>query len=123
MKKSVPTTSRAAFNQVTTEMKQGHYDKIKAALQKLKSANYESIAAKANLNPTAVGRRLSEMLERGMVWKPGGVSKTTSGRAAYNYQLSTETKIHPTTVEKAMKGNSISHFSKKIQNISQASLF
>lgn len=123
MKKAVPPTSRAAFNQVTAEMKEGHYDKIKNALLKLKSANYENIAAKANLNPTAVGRRLSEMLERGMVWKPGGVSKTSSGRMAYNYQLSSETKVHPTTVEKAMKGNSIAHFSKKIQSISQASLF
>ena len=72
MKKSVPPTSRAAFNQVTPEMKEGHYDKIKNALQKLKSANYEVIADKAKLKPAAVGRRLSEMLERGMVWKPVG---------------------------------------------------
>jgi len=104
-------------------MKEGHYDKIKNALQKLKSANYEAISRKCGLERHAVGRRLSEMLERGMVWKPGGVSKTTSGRMAFNYQLTTETKIHPTTVEKAMKGNGIAHFSKKIQSISQATLF
>lgn len=123
MKRNNPSTSHAAFKQVTSEMKEGHYMKIIAALQKLKSANYEAISQKCGLERHAVGRRLSEMLERGIVWKPGGVSKTTSGRAAYNYQLSSETKVHPTTVEKAMKGNSISHFSKKIQTISQASLF
>lgn len=123
MKRNNPSTSHAAFKQVTSEMKEGHYMKIIAALQKLKSANYETISQKCGLERHAVGRRLSEMLERGMIWKPGGYSKTSSGRDAYNYQLTTETKIHPTTVEKAVKGHSISHFSKKIQSIQQARLF
>lgn len=123
MKRNNPSTSHAAYKQVTSDMKHSHYAKITSALQKLKSANYENIAIACGLPPAAVGRRLSEMLEKNMVWKPGGVSKTSSGRMAYNYQLSSETKIHPTTVEKALKGHSISHFSKRIQQITQQSLF
>jgi predicted ArsR family transcriptional regulator len=87
MKKQLPQTSYDAYHQVTPEMLQGHYGKILAALKKLGTANYETIASNVNLDRHAVGRRLKEMEIKQWVHKPGTTSPTKSGRKAFNYSL------------------------------------
>lgn len=124
MKKKVPETSLESYRQVTNQMLSDHHSKIIEALSKLKAANYEQIAIHSRLDKTAIGRRLSELEVKGLVYKPGIKTLTSTGRNSFVYQLTADgINYSPTPVEKAIKGNSISHFSKKIQSIQQASLF
>jgi predicted ArsR family transcriptional regulator len=123
MKRKLPSTSHAANDAMTKDIKEAHYSRILTALRKLRSANYEAIAQQARMDRHAVGRRLIELLREGKVWKPGGMSKTSTGRNAFTYQCIEDKVVIPAPVEKSVKGKSISQFSKRIQQISQQSLF
>lgn len=91
-----PDTSISAYHSVSKEMKLTHYKKIIEALKVLGIANYEKIALFLCMTDrNMVSRRLKEMmppdednpLGLNFVFKPGSKSTTTSGRMAYDYQL------------------------------------
>jgi hypothetical protein len=89
MNKQVPLTSKLANNQAK-ELKEAHQKLIIETLGKYPDGlNYEEISIKCGLPPVSVGRRVSE-LERSMqIHKPGTTSKTSTGRAAYIYKVTT----------------------------------
>lgn len=124
MKRTNPSTSHEAYEKVTPEMLSAHHKKIVAALTKLKAANYEAIAQAAGLDKICIARRLSELELKGLVYKPGIKTLTSTGRNSFVYSLTADGKVYsPAPVEKAMKGNGVGHYAKKIQQITQASLF
>jgi hypothetical protein len=87
-KTKMPDTSLAAHKAVHAEMKNSHYGKIIGALKVLGVANYETIAKYVGFKDrNQVSRRLKEMEGLLLVFKPMTKSSTSSGRAAYNYQL------------------------------------
>lgn len=83
----LPRTSHAAYREAKKGLIENHQGKILAALESLKSANYETIADHVRLEKHAVGRRLSELERMEKVYKPGTTSPTSAGRMAFNYSL------------------------------------
>ena len=99
-----PDTSKAAQLAVTEEMKAKHYGKIIGALKVLGVANYEQIAKYVGFSDrNQVSRRLKEMEAEMWIFKPGTKSPTSSGRAAYNYQLTGEGQAKTEIQEKTYK--------------------
>ena len=107
-----PDTSKAAQLAVTEEMKNSHYGKIIKALKALGVANYEKIANYVGFKDrNQVSRRLKEMMPPSklnpkglnLVFQPGTKSPTSSGRAAYNYQLTGEGQAKTEIQEKTYK--------------------
>lgn len=90
MKKNVPQTSHDAHKAFTKELKAEHHAKIISALFQLKEANYEEIAKKARMERHAVGRRISELVSKQLVFNTGNISPTTKGRGAMVYALTAE---------------------------------
>jgi len=86
MKRKLPDTSHAAYQQAKP-MIEHHHQKIIEALQVLGSANYEVIAAHCKMDRHQIGRRLSELERSLTVFKPGTKTPTKSGRMAYDYCL------------------------------------
>ncbi len=119
----VPITSLEAYKSQDQSHISKQYDKIILALKSLKAASAEQIANYLNMQHVQINRRMSEMERLQMVWKPGTKVPTNTGRSAFCWQLSSETTIHPAPIEKAMKGKTVAHFAKNIQQITQQSLF
>jgi hypothetical protein len=93
MNKKLPKTSLAANKEMTQEMRDTHFDKIKAALLYIGRGNYETIAFVANIEPHAVARRLKEMEGLELIRKSPTQSHTKSGRMAFNYFLPTAQEL------------------------------
>lgn len=79
-------TSKAAYEQAK-QMMEDHHKKIISSLQRLGRANYETIAAHCGLERHQVGRRMSELEGKQIVYKPGTTSKTRSGRQSFDWCL------------------------------------
>ena len=63
------------------------HQKIIAALKILDTSIYDVIADTAKMEKNQVGRRLKELEEMGLVYKPGTLKKTKGNRLAYEYKL------------------------------------
>lgn len=87
MSHSVPQTSHAAYKEAKKGMIESHHEKIIQALQHLGKSNYEGIAAYCKMERHSIGRRLSELERKEVVYKPGTTSPTKSGRQAFDYCL------------------------------------
>ena len=121
MAKKLPDTSLAAGRQFTGVMKKTHHLKIISALQVLGVANYEKISIWLGMkNANQISRRLKEMELLELVFKPGSKSSTTSGRAAYNYQLTGNQPKTEVKNERVMQGDGIADFSRKIDSITKS---
>ena len=92
----IPITSHLANKAATLEMRQRHWDKIKAALSVLNLATGEQIAAEAKMDYHAVMRRIGEMERNEMVYKPGTKIPTSTGRLAFQYAIRNSETILPT---------------------------
>jgi hypothetical protein len=80
-------TSKEAHESVK-EHKPAMYEKIKAALEKLKiGGTFEQIALCGGLKPAQVHKRLPEMIELGIVYNVGVTRRTSSGRKSMVRQL------------------------------------
>lgn len=90
MKRKLPDTSHAANKAAVPEMRADHHKKIIQALEELGTANYEVIAKKLSMDRHQIGRRLSELERMEIVFKPGLKTKTSSGRDAYVYSLTSQ---------------------------------
>lgn len=114
MEREVPKTSLAAYKSIKeSDMRETHWAKIKEALGKMKVGNYEMIADAAGLERHAVGRRISEMSRREMVYKAGYTLPTSTNRQAECYQLMPSI----TETEKVPEGKTIVDYSKSMQQI------
>jgi predicted transcriptional regulator len=115
--RKLPDTSLAANEAATLEMRKLHYGKIISALKVLRIAIYEEIADHVGMEKHQVGRRLCELEGMQIVCKPGSKKNTSSGRAAYQYCLTGTSQPKTEAVERALKGESVSDFSKNIKKI------
>jgi predicted transcriptional regulator len=83
---NLPKTSLDANKKAVPEMRQAHHAKILNALKEMGSANYEQIAKKIGFKDrNQVSRRLKEMEDSLIIYKPGLKTATSSGRMAYVY--------------------------------------
>lgn len=111
-KNNFPKTSLQAYDSVkASDMREGHYMKIKKALEHIVWGNYEQIADAADLEKHQVNRRLSEMFRLEMVFKAGYTLPTSTGRQAEVYQL---VKPEAETENKPIEGKTITDFSKAL---------
>jgi len=108
-KRKLPDTSIAAGKAAHAEMKNSHYGKIIGALKVLGVANYETIAKYVGFKDrNQVSRRLKEMEGLLLVFKPMTKSNTSSGRQAYNYQLTGDSQPKTDEQEKVYKKGEMS---------------
>ena len=88
----LPKTSKEAFKQVTIRMLADHHKKIIETLKVLKEGIYEDIASFSGLDRHQIGRRLKELEEKQIIYKPGTQKKTSKGRNAFIYKLCNPTE-------------------------------
>lgn len=120
MERVNPDTSLSAWKQVkVSDMRETHWAKIKAGLEVIGKGNFEQIAAHINLDKHQISRRISEMERHDppLIFKTAEKFPTTSGRAAYVYQL-TPPEVLPEN--KKIEGKTISEYA---ANLAQPSLF
>lgn len=87
-KRQIQSTSRKAWQSVKdTTMLSNHQQKIVSALTVLGEAISEDIAKHLRMKEMQVYRRMSELVEKGMVMDTGKEKKTSSGRQAIVYAL------------------------------------
>jgi len=119
MSSKMPDTSLAAGRLFTDDMKNTHYKKIIGALKVLGVANYETISKFLGMiDRNQISRRMKEMEGLGLVFKPTSKSPTSSGRMAYNYQLTgtqPTTEIQEKNLYKSKETTATEHASKIIQ--------
>lgn len=82
-KRKLPDTSIDAHNSIKGEVQENHWKKILEAFDEVESATYEEIAVKCGLDRIAVGRRISELIEGGKLYRTELKRPTSSGRQAY----------------------------------------
>lgn len=111
----VPDTSLAAYRAVTEEMRDNHFSRILKALKVLGRASAEQIALHVGMDHAQVNRRVSELERKELIWKPGSMVLTKSGRMAYVWTIRGDNQPTTTASEKLMKGETVSDISKKMQ--------
>lgn len=118
-KSNFPETSLEAYHAVSPEMLTNHHKSILNALKRLKSGNYEEIAASVSMERHQIGRRLSELEREGVIYKTSEKRLTSTGRSAFVYKLVENGEISAQP-EKVMPGETVSDISRKL---TQKSLF
>lgn len=87
MSYNIPDTSKAAYQIAQRDLIQKQKARVLASLRELGTANYETIAAHANIDKHAVGRRAIELVRDQKIYKPGTKSPTSTGCMAYDYAI------------------------------------
>lgn len=119
--RSVPETSRAAYESLDPEKISDIHRKILWALSQLmEDATYEEIAAFLKIEKSKVWKRISELLKAGLIYRPGTKKALRSGRAGYTYRLTDVATPKTQAFEKALKGHSIAYYSRKINAIAKS---
>ncbi len=99
-----PQTSLDAYKAVSPESLRDIYVRITQALKTLTLANYDELARFLNLpDINMVSRRLKELEELGLIYKPGTKSLTSRRRQAYQYAIKSADTVVP-SLEKIVKG-------------------
>lgn len=80
-KRQLPETSHQAYEKAKP-MISGHHEKILNALLILGSETAEGIAKYLGMDHSQVNRRVSEMEEKNLIYRPGHTKKTSTGREA-----------------------------------------
>lgn len=100
MERQNPSTSLAANESMTKELKQRDYDKIIDALENLGTATYDKIGDYLFFSDSSrVSKRLKEMEGLSLICKTGEKRLTKSGRNANVYRRLVEGETPP-TIEK-----------------------
>lgn len=116
-KAKLPATSIEAYHLAVPEMINAHHSRIIAALRLVKKGMiYEQIAGNTKMSKDQVARRLSELERKELVFKTGEKIKTSTGRSAFIYKLTSEGEAY-IIPEKYLPGKSISQHSKEIHEI------
>lgn len=122
MSHKVPQTSRDAHNSVQ-EMKPDHHAKILEALKELGEASAEQIATHLSMQHSQINRRVSELLEKNLIYRPGNKVATLTGRSAYTWRLVDPESENKSVLEKAPEGEGVGDFSRKISELSKMPYF
>lgn len=123
-KVNVPDTSKEAFDSLPqTEIGQ-MYNKILMALEVIQEGTFEMIAAQIGVEPSKVWKRLSEMMQAGMIYRPGTKYPLKSGRQGYTWRriINSSPTPPPSIIEnKKIEGKSVGEYAKQI--LQQAKMF
>lgn len=122
-KRKLPPATSIEANQSIQEMKPDHHAKILEALRVIGEASAEQIAFYLNMDHSQINRRVSEIAEKGLIFRPGNKVATLTGRSAYTWKLCEEGEENRTVSEKVPEGEGISYFSRNIQRLAQKELF
>ncbi len=120
MGRQVPETSKAAYHSLDPAKLSETKRQILYALSQLFEATHEELAAYMKVDRSVVWKRLSELEKDGLIYKPGNKKALRSGRAGFTYMLTDKSMPKTQASEKALKGPSIAHFSRKINDIAKA---
>lgn len=122
MARKQPATSLEAHGSIQ-DMKPDHHANILEALKKHGEKSAEQLAAITGLSHHQVNRRMLELSERGLIFRPGNKVATLTGRSAYTWRLCEEGGENVSLAEKVPEGEGISDFSRNIQRLAQKELF
>ena len=113
-KRKNPDTSIEAYHRVTPEMLNGHHKKIVSALQIIGASTYEKIADYVGMDKHQVGRRLKELVEKGVLVALDDKLPTKTERMAHLYCVSVSGEKVEKKSEKSLPGKSVSDYSKEL---------
>jgi hypothetical protein len=112
-KKNIPQTSKDAHASLKAEEIREMYRRILEALRLIKEGHMEDIAAACHVKPEKVWKRLSEMRDMGLIYRPGNRKVLQSGCTGYTWRLVGDEPTEPVT-EKSLPGKSVADYSKQI---------
>lgn len=117
-KSKLPATSMEAYrHKDMPDMISAHHFKIIMALRASKlGMMYEQIAGNTRLEKHQIGRRISELEKKQLIYKTGEKRKTSTNRNAFVYKLTPDGEAY-IIPEKYLPGKSISQHSKEIHEI------
>jgi len=113
-------TSVEAFRSLDPEKLSETHRKILYALSQLFEGTFEDIAAYLHVDKSTIWKRLSELAKDGLIYRPGIKKALRSGRAGFVWRLTDASLPKTTTQEKALKGPSVSDYSRKINAIANS---
>lgn len=125
-KRKFSATSRAAYDTLTPEKLGDTYKKIIAALSTLGEATSEKIAAKMKCKPDSVWKRLKELSDRGLLYKPGNKQPLKSGCMGFTWSLTEKGRQIVESSQELLPGKPIQDISRDMNNkkpATQTSLF
>jgi DNA-binding Lrp family transcriptional regulator len=113
-KRNQPETSREAYASLQPDQIREIYLQIKWALSQIGSGHFEDIAAALKLPKDRIWRRLKEMEDLGMIYRPGTKKVLSTGRNAMVWTLVKPDGNNEVLTEKSLPGKSIADYSRKI---------
>lgn len=119
-KRKTPETSIEAYNSLDPVQIRDIYIQIKWALGQIGSGHFEDIAAALKLPKDRIWRRLKEMEDLGMIYRPGTKKVLSTGRNAMVWTLVNPDGNNEVVTEKSLPGKSVADYSR---NILQTKLF
>lgn len=117
-KAKYPSTSKEAYQSLDPAQIRDIYVQIKWALGQIGSGHFEDIAAALKLPKERVWRRLKEMEDLQIIYRPGTKKRLSTGRNGMVWQLCNPERQNEKVTEKALAGKSISDYSKSITQLS-----
>lgn len=123
MKRNIAETSLSAYRSLDPDNLRQIYKDIVMALRKIEKGTYEEVAAAMKIEPSRVWKRMNEIEKMGLICRPGDKKLLSSGRNGFVWHLTENVSKEVKPVEKSMKGNSVSFYTKNINKIIQQSLF
>lgn len=114
VKRNVPQTSKDAHASLKQEEIREMYKRILEALRLIKEGSMEDIATCCKVKPEKVWKRLSEMANMGLIYRPGNRKVLASGCTGYTWRLVDEKEPVQSVAEKAMSGESVADYSRKL---------
>lgn len=118
-KKQVPETSREAFHSLDPIQLAEIYRKILWGLSQLGEATFEELAVAIKEPKERVWKRMSELRDKGLIYRPGNKRMLRSNRMGYTWMLTKEGLPTTSKAEKALSGKTVADYSKSIQDISK----
>lgn len=113
-RKNPPQTSLDAKASLDPTETAKIYAAVIGALSVIGEGTMEEIAAFAKIEKSRIWKRLSEMHEAGMIYRPGNRRLLRSGRTGYTWMLTDKSLPKTKTTERALKGKSVGEYSKKL---------
>lgn len=113
-KKKMAETSLEAFRQLTADKLREDYKKILTTLSIIGESTSEQIAAKMKVKPDKVWKRLSELKEKELIYKPGTRKPLKSGCNGFCWALTEKGKLLVSSSDLLLPGKPIQDFSRAL---------
>lgn len=113
-KRKQPETSKTAYQSLDPVQIREIYIKIKWALGQIGSGTFEDISAALKVPKERVWRRLKEMEDLGMIYRPGTKKLLSTGRNGMVWTLYNHDGQNTKVTEKSLPGTSVADYSRKI---------